>query len=385
LAGGVAHDFNNILAIIDGYGRMIAKRTLDKPECQDQCLKILQAVKRGSALTQRLLTFSRHRIQNEQRINLGEHLEDLKSLFKPLLSSSIDVSIETQDKLYIEGSSDSLTQIILNLVVNARDAMPDGGQISIRCRSMDCVELPNSIDLGLSDENEQRLVKIEIEDTGIGMDNKILQHIYEPFFTTKEQGRGTGLGLSLVYGLVRELNGHIEVSSIVGKGTIFTIYLVQSSHAPLQNDFIRTQASGIHSFDGLRILIVEDEEDLRLILQTTLMDMGFDVVSARHGSDALAIYDELDGEFDCVLTDIIMPELNGLKLGELLSEIDPQLPIFYMSGYPARGDLSDYKLPEQSIFLAKPLDYNLLREHLTQKLLHKNLHTESILQTSQWT
>lgn len=339
LAGGVAHDFNNILSIIEGYARM-AQTAHKKGKPIDEMLeKIQQASKRGSGLTRRLLTFGKLKIAEEEVIDLGEELLDMEALLNPLLGATFHLVMPPAERRFcVKSTKDSMVQIVMNLVINSRDAMPHGGDIIVK-----------------TSEDREGYVSLSIEDSGIGMDDFTLQKIFDPFFTTKSQGKGTGLGLSTVYGLVKQMSGEIAVESQVGKGTKFTITIpiVESSHDD-ENDLMRPDENSV-SLHGKTVLLAEDEPELLHIMADTLGEFGLHVLAARNGNEALVIQDAFEGPIDFLLTDMVMPELGGLKLAELIKEIRPETAIVFMSGYPVRGDQAEVVLPEDAIFLAKPI------------------------------
>lgn len=342
LAGGVAHDFNNILSIIDGYAR-IAKKTI-KGECEalNYLDHIMQAVQRGSALTSQLLTFGRHKVTRDKVIDLGRLVRDQEPLIGPLMDASIALSIRTEHGVHVEAAQDGICQILLNLCINARDAMPDGGNMIIDC--------------GRSDDGR---AKIEIIDTGCGMTPDVKAKMFDPFFTTKDPGKGTGLGLSMVYGMVKDMNGEIFVSSKPGNGTIFTILLPLSDKAPAVHELIEPPDGKIH-LNGFTALVAEDEPDLLNLVSGMMEEMGATVLKASNGSEALLLQEQYEGAIDLLLTDVVMPDVNGVKLAELFGECRPNSTVMFMSGYPANGQMARVKLPEGALLMPKPVDFEKL-------------------------
>jgi signal transduction histidine kinase/ActR/RegA family two-component response regulator len=361
LAGGIAHDFNNILSIVEGYTRL-SEVALRRGESIDENIsRIKQAVSRGSSLTKQLLTFGKHRVKENGYIDICIQIKEIEKLLKPLLGADINLIIKTIDTpCVIRSNADSISQIIMNLVINARDAISDGGDITI---SIDDIY-----------KNNLTYVVIEVRDTGSGIDPKIQSKIFDPFFTTKEQGKGTGLGLSMVYGIVQQLDGIINISSALGEGTVFRIEIPMAV-TDTMIEFNHQIFSDTHSLKGKTILVAEDEEDLLTIMEATLKELEMVVLKANNGNDALVIHDEYEGKIDFLLTDMVMPKLGGLKLAELIKEERPETHILYMSGYPSRGDISNFSLPEGSIFMAKPVKPELLFESLTQILSGQFAHT----------
>jgi signal transduction histidine kinase/CheY-like chemotaxis protein len=366
LAGGIAHDFNNVLSIVEGYTRLSENALKRGDSITENMVRIKQAVSRGSALTKQLLTFGQHRVKENQYLDLCSLMRDVEKLLRPLLRADISLKIETQEAAcIIKSNADSISQIIMNLVINSRDSMDDGGDIQIR----------------ISDiyKNNQTYAVLEVQDNGSGIHPDILPKIFDPFFTTKEQGKGTGLGLSVVYGVVQQLEGIINVSSVMGQGTIVRIEVPMAiNHSIIElNVEKNADTSGLK---GKTILVAEDEADLLEIMEITLTELEMNVLSAKNGNEALAIQDEYDGKIDFLLTDMVMPKLGGLKLAELIKEVRPDIHVLYMSGYPVRGEISNFSLPEDSIFMAKPVKPDLLFDYLTQAISEKSAYSMRLKQ-----
>lgn len=338
LAGGVAHDFNNILSIIDGYARMAKKSVADEEKTLDYIERIKGAVQRGSALTEKLLTFGRHRYLKDCVVDLGNLVQEQAQLLSSLMDASIAMSVECEEEIYVKISPDNICQILLNLCINARDAMPDGGCLSIH----------------VSKERNENACLV-VRDTGTGMSPEIQAKIFDPFFTTKEPGKGTGLGLSMVYALVQDMKGKITVDTRSGEGTTFNITL------PLCDKQQYTPDASVedHDFklDGVTALIAEDEKDLLNLVSEIMEEMGATVLKAQNGQEALRLEKEFKGEIDFLITDVVMPELNGVRLAELFHQDRPESKIMFMSGYPAKGQLARVSLPQNIPFLSKPVDY----------------------------
>jgi two-component system cell cycle sensor histidine kinase/response regulator CckA len=342
LAGGVAHDFNNILSIIDGYARISKKAADGNNDIANFMNHISTAVKRGAALTSQLLTFGRHKVVKSQILNIGNVIKDQEILLRSLLDASIRLSLSVEDDVYAEASQDNIWQILLNLCTNARDAMPEGGSLIIECRK----------DL----ENKKAVIRVLDEGQGIPQDK--IEKIFDPFFTTKSQKRGTGLGLSVVYGLVRDMKGDISVESKVGKGAVFTIDLPLKENN--SNIKIMENADGSFRLSGFTALIAEDEPDLLEIISGMMEEMGAKVIRASNGSEALMLQDDFDGNIDFLLTDVVMPEMNGVKLAELFGAVRPDSKVLFMSGYPAQGQMARVPLPEGAYLMPKPINFEQL-------------------------
>lgn len=367
-AGGIAHDFNNILSIIEGYV-YIAIKKMDKGELKkDDLEKILKSTEKGSGLTRQLLSFGKMKVDVEEKINLAEALKEFHVLLRPALGEKINLFMTIPEHpVWVTASKDQITQILLNLSINSRDAMPKGGDLSIIF--MPCREehMPKSLSKKYPGTN---FVRMNVTDNGEGIPESIFSKIFDPFFTTKDQSNGVGLGLSVVYGIVNQLLGGIEVSSQVGGGTSFDIYLPIAT--PPENAFkhdvnsvpenikedIKTKLKISRFSEGISnktILIAEDEPELRHVLEFIFRDMDMNVLTAENGNKALLIQDEYEKEIDFLLTDVVMPEMDGIRLGELFKSVRPNSEVIYMSGYPFLDGQGDIKVPEDAIFISKPL------------------------------
>ncbi|MDY0030271.1 MAG: ATP-binding protein [Pseudobdellovibrionaceae bacterium] len=356
LAGGVAHDFNNILAIIEGYGCMAQTAARRGESIESHLTKILQATQRGSGLTRQLLTFGKHRVGETRTINLSDHIQEIKTLLMPLLGVNVSLEIKCdQNSHFIRATTDIISQIVMNLSINARDAMPDGGSITISLET-----------LNREDRGNGSLLRIS--DTGTGMSRDIMERMFDPFFTTKEQGKGTGLGLSMVYGLVQQINADMNVDSEIGKGTSFSIWFPESDAAPEINSK-ENREDATAQLLGKTVIVAEDEPELLELMQATLEGFGMKVMKAANGNEALELQDEYDGEIDFLLTDMVMPQLGGLELAELFKEVRPDTHIVFMSGYPVRGEISEIDLPDDVVFLAKPIMQENLKKIMEQTAL----------------
>jgi len=357
-AGGIAHDFNNILSIVEGHMH-IAIRQLEKGTLKpEQLQKILNATQRGAGLTRQLLSFGRQKVGVEEKINLVEVLHQQYTLLRPLLGESIQFFMTVpEEPVWINAMQDHLTQMILNLALNARDAMPQGGELAVMCTPSQKQHF--NCDSG----EEESFICISIVDSGGGIPADILPRIFEPFFTTKDQGKGTGLGLSVVYGIIDQLKGSIEVSSVQGEGTSFDIYLPMIA-APTADVIVFNDVKVCCNLAGKTILIAEDEQELRDILVGICEDMNMKVLSAGNGNQALVVQDEYDGEIDFLLTDVVMPEMDGVKLGEMFKAVRPDSNVVYMSGYPFMDGRKDIRVPAGEPFMSKPLQEDGIRKVL---------------------
>lgn len=352
LAGGVTHDFNNILSIIDGYARM-ARRLTDNAEAIGCLDKISQSVQRGSALTHQLLSFGRHRGSICAPTDLGTMIRDHQPLLAALLDASVQLNLDVEEGIYVDVVPDYISQILFNLCTNARDAMPDGGVLSITMKK------------------EGDDIYLRIADTGCGMDERVRRKLFQPFFTTKPSGKGTGLGLSIVYNFVREMNGEISVESDVGKGTAFTIRLVKSKNETGFAD-IPDFDDDLSFYTGCTALVAEDEPELLNLLSGMLEEMGIRVLRAGNGNEALLMQDEYEGKIDFLLTDVVMPELNGVRLAELFGAVRPSAKVMFMSGYPEDGKLARVCVPKGAAMMTKPVDMQKLSSAV-KEVMHGNM------------
>lgn len=353
LAGGVAHDFNNILAIMEGYARMTESAWRRGEDISTNLKKIYQAIQRGSGLTRQLLTFGKHRIAEDKAVDLCAQIEEVKTFLLPLMGVNVELDVKIEDMpLYIKGTPDLISQIIMNLSINARDAMPRGGTITITVRK---------------DKREDKGggARLTVSDTGTGMTRGVMEKMFDPFFTTKEQGKGTGLGLSMVYGLVQQMKGEMNVDSEFGIGTTFTIWFPEAAAPQNVETEEKKDVTGT-MLEGKTVVLAEDEPDLLEIMKVTLEGFGMKVLKAVNGNEALEVQDEYDGNIDFLLTDMVMPQLGGLQLAELFHEVRPETRIVFMSGYPVRGEISEIELPDDAIFMAKPIMQENLKRVMEQ-------------------
>jgi two-component system cell cycle sensor histidine kinase/response regulator CckA len=329
LSGGIAHDFNNLLGVIIGYSRVLKRELGASNPLAEHALEIEKAGQRAASLTKQLLAFSRQQVLSPAILNLNTLAADMEKMLPQLLGEDIEVSLLLDPTLgNVKADQSQIEQVIMNLAVNARDAMPMGGKLKIETAN---AELDQGYVRNHPGSKIGSFVLLAVTDTGTGMDAATLTHIFEPFFTTKELGKGTGLGLATVYGIVKQSNGYIGLESIVGKGTSFQIYLPRHAGQPVVDEL------KIDSPDNLRgsetILLVEDSEPLRKLAKTFLESRGFCVLSAQSGEDALQVAARFGEAFDLLLTDVVMPGINGRILAENLLLRQPGMKVLYMSGY----------------------------------------------------
>jgi two-component system cell cycle sensor histidine kinase/response regulator CckA len=328
LSGGIAHDFNNLLGVIIGYSRVLKKSLGPENELSEHAVEIEKAGQRAAAMTKQLLAFSRQQVLTPAILNLNTLVTDMEKMLPRLLGEDIEVSLSLDSELgSVKADQSQIEQVIMNLAVNARDAMPEGGKLKIQTTN---AHLDQSYTRAHPGSRVGDYVCLSVADTGTGMAPGILSHIFEPFFTTKERGKGTGLGLATVYGIVKQSNGYIWVDSAPGEGASFQIYL--PLHVGQSADEQKLQpAEKLHGTE--RILLVEDSEPLKKLAQKFLEAAGFQVLSAASGEEALEVAARFRGTFDLLLTDVVMPGMNGRALAEQLSPRQPGMRVLYMSGY----------------------------------------------------
>jgi two-component system, cell cycle sensor histidine kinase and response regulator CckA len=362
-AGGVAHDFNNLLTAIQGYtSLMLLDLGPDDPRRED-LEEIRKASERATALTRQILAFSRRHVAQAEPVNLNEVIVDLERLLPRLIGEDVAIATALEPKLgTVEADPRQLEQVIMNLVSNSRDAMPNGGRLTIETEN----EIVHDDDPRVGpDLPPGPYVVLSVSDTGTGIDPEIQTKIFDPFFTTKEPGRGTGLGLATVYGIVKQAGGQIEVTSAPGAGSAFRIYLPWVRATPVR----RTVAEAPEAWPrgSETILLVEDEESVRVFANKALEKQGYSVLEARHGRDALIRLAEHPGPVHLVITDIVMPEMGGNELARQLAAERPGLPVLFMSGY-TDGEIAERGLGPDGAFLQKPFTSDVLARKVREVL-----------------
>jgi two-component system cell cycle sensor histidine kinase/response regulator CckA len=331
LAGGVAHDFNNLLTVIFGYTDLLLAGASDPAETQLSLQEIRRCAERAAALTRQLLAFSRRQVLQRRPLALNTVVMEVTSLLQRMIGEDVTLVCELDPKLEaVEADPGQIEQVLMNLAVNARDAMPRGGRLTLRT---------SNVELGEADAGEEALdsplgayVLLEVEDSGAGIDEETLAHIFEPFFTTKALGKGTGLGLATVYGIVSQSGGHVRVSSALGQGTCFRLYLPRCEQPVRPPEAPGAPIGGGHN--GVEtILVVEDEESLREFVELVLRRRGYRVLMAPDAQQALALSRAFVGKIDLLLTDITLPGMDGRELARQLGVQRPDAQILLMTGY----------------------------------------------------
>jgi two-component system, cell cycle sensor histidine kinase and response regulator CckA len=327
LAGGIAHDFNNLLTAIIGRTEFLTQSTNLDTDQREDVDEIRRAAERAGSLTRQLLAFSRKQLLVPRVLNLNQIVIDTGPMLRRLIGEDVRIdTIRQEDLGNIVADSGQIQQVLLNLALNARDAMPAGGLLTIETANAD----PQHPVGPAGHEPQGEFVMLRIVDTGEGMDARIKAHLFEPFFTTKPMGKGTGLGLSTVYGIIKQSGATIEVDSSVGHGTTFRIYFPRTDAEVASPDVEQGETSPCGTE---RILLVEDDDSVRLLAERILAEKGYRVTIARSGSTAMKIFDGAPDEIDLVLTDLIMPEMSGREMMERLHHVRPRLRVLYMSGY----------------------------------------------------
>ncbi len=353
LAGGVAHDFNNLLTAIGGFSEMVLDRMAPDDPSRELMSEIRKAGDRAAGLTRQLLAFSRKQVLQPQVVCVNTLLGDLRKLLRPLLGEDIDLVLRLDpDTGLSRVDPGQFEQAVLNLSVNARDAMPRGGRLTIET----C-----NIELGETDVHDRpemlpgEYVLMSVSDTGAGIDEATRAHMFEPFFTTKGPGKGTGLGLAMVYGFVKQSGGHVEVASEPGRGALIRVYLPRTSEPPTA---LAAPLASEDSRGTETILLVEDEDSVRSLLRMVLRAKGYDVLEARNGHDAIWVAEQHEGVIHLLVTDLVMPRMGGRALADVLSKARPGLRVLFVSGYVA--DPADAALEEGVAFLQKPFSATAL-------------------------
>jgi PAS domain S-box-containing protein len=349
LAGGVAHDFNNLLTVIRGHGELVLRKLAVDHPMRRNLLEIGLAAERAAALTHQLLAFSRKQVLQPRILDLGEVVERMSTLLQRLIGEDVELVTRRRGDLgSVRADPAQMEQVIINLAVNARDAMPRGGQLTLELAN---VELDETFAHRHAGMTPGPYVVFSVTDTGHGMDEDTKARIFEPFFTTKEAGKGTGLGLPTVYGVVKQSGGFIWVYSEPGHGTTFKIHLPRVDQAP-ERLFPRPGQTAAGQGTET-VLLVEDEDTLRALLGEVLESLGYRVLDAGLGAEALRIAREHRGPIHVLLTDLVMPQMTGRELADRLSCLRPELKVLFMSGYGV-GAAPRQEIPSDAAYIEKP-------------------------------
>ena len=349
LAGGVAHDFNNLLTIINGYTQLILNNLPGNDPNRHSAEQIMKAGERAAALTGQLLAFSRRQVLQPRVLDVNRLIGTLTTMLRRLIGEDVDLQLALgKDLGQVNADPGQLEQVLMNLVVNARDAMPHGGTLTIETANKDLDETYTRVQAGLK---PGPYILIAVSDTGTGMDEGTKAHAFEPFFTTKGSGHGTGLGLSTVFGIVRQSGGAVDIYSAPGKGTSAKVYLPRID----QPETVETEAATFHAPKGSEtILLAEDDEMVRNVVKETLVRHGYHVLDAEGAADAQRIADVHRGPVHLLITDVVMPKINGRDLADRLMKRRPNLKVLYMSGYTDGAVVNNRILRKDVAFLQKP-------------------------------
>jgi CheY-like chemotaxis protein len=329
LAGGIAHDFNNLINVISGYGQMLQRRLNGDDSSRRNLDEILKASERATALTRQLLAFSRKQERQPRLVDLSRVVSGMADMLRRLIGEDVELNLVCAPQIgLVKADPGQIEQIVMNLAVNARDAMPGGGQLSIETAE---VELDEAYARARLEVQAGPHIALTVRDAGVGMDLATQAHLFEPFFTTKPPGKGTGLGLATVYGIVKQSGGHISVESELGTGSTFRVYIPRAQQVVAAPE---AKATSVSTAGGSEtILLVEDEDVVRAFICESLRALGYNVVEARGGPEALSVSRDRSASIDLLLTDVVMPKMNGPELAARLSEVRPGVRVLYMSGY----------------------------------------------------
>ena len=363
LAGGVAHDFNNLLMVIGGYAEVILNQLDLSHPLHEKGRAIQLAADRATTLTRQLLAFSRKQLLELKVVDVNAIVQDMERLLRPLIGENVElITLLATEAAHTRADAGQLEQVLMNLVVNAKDAMPTGGKLTIQTQTI------------VVDENHRRgqqfirpgnYVMLSVSDTGTGMDRETQSRIFEPFFTTKEKGKGTGLGLSTVYGIVKQTGGYVMVQSEMGRGTTFHIYLPLVEEAAERHS---VSAPDPALGGSETILLVEDEESVRQLVRDTLAAKGYRVFDADNGEAGLAAATAHDGKIDLVITDVVMPGMGGRELVKQLTQSRRGIKVLYLSGYTEDAIVSDGSIEKGTAFLQKPFTLQNLSRKVREVL-----------------
>jgi two-component system, cell cycle sensor histidine kinase and response regulator CckA len=369
LAGGIAHDFNNVLTAIIGFSDLLLQTHRPSDAPYKNIMAIKSSANRAADMVSQLLAFSRRQTLQPRVLQLGETLTDLSVMLNRLLGEKIDLKIlQGRDLWYVKADPTQLTQVMINLAVNAGDAMPDGGKLSIRTRNVSERESQKVDAPGFT---VGEYVMIEVEDTGTGMSTEVMAKIFEPFYTTKGIGKGTGLGLSTVYGIVKQTGGFVFPESVIGKGTTFRVYLPRHVADPAEELAAQKTVKKERTRDLTgtgRVLLVEDEDAVRGFAFEALKRQGYEVLQACSGVEALEVLAAADGKIDIVVSDVIMPEMDGPTLLKTLRRDRPDLKFIFMSGYPDDAFKNTLEPDTEFAFLQKPFSLAQLATKVKEQL-----------------
>ncbi|MEO8593458.1 MAG: ATP-binding protein [Candidatus Solibacter sp.] len=364
LAGGVAHDFNNLLTVILGYNEMVREHLRLNPAALEYAEEIRHAAERASSLTNQLLAFSRRQVAVPRVVDLNEIVEGIDKMLRRIIGEDVQLELRLAPGLpAVKVDPSHIDQVIMNLAVNSRDAMPEGGILTIETSVVQLTDAYAGHHIGVQ---PGRYVMLAVSDTGMGMDAATKLRLFEPFFTTKEKGKGTGLGLSIVYGIVKQNGGEILVYSELGRGTVFKIYLPAIDAAA--EALVRAGDGDVVVPATETVLLVEDDPQVRGLTRTILTRLGYRVFEADSADQAMNISATLVGPLDLLLTDVVMPQVNGTELARQMQAARPDVRVLYMSGYTDSGVIDQGMLSADTPFIQKPFTAELLNRKIREVL-----------------
>jgi len=372
LAGGVAHDFNNMLQIINGYSELVKEALGEDDPLRDSVNQILNAGNNAAALTRQLLAFSRKEVLRRKHVEVNQLVQSMSKMISRLIGEHIDYVVRTSSEVItVYAGEGSLEQLLLNLCVNARDAMPDGGRLEL---DVGLVEPDREFRKSRAWANEQKYACLSIKDNGKGMSPETLEHAFEPFYTTKDRGKGTGLGLSIVYGVAQQNGGQVEVSSTEGEGTEFKVYLPVSDKTMERRygDDLVLEVGGNET-----ILVAEDETDLRTLYKSLLERQGYRVLLAENGLEAVSLFKKHQAIVDLAILDVVMPKMNGKEVFKAIQEINPGLPVFFSTGYSTHLMDEEFLASNGLRVLMKPFTPASLLQTIREVLVEASIQRSS--------
>ena len=366
LAGGLAHDFNNQLYAVSGFAHFISRESGLSAGARQDLLEIQKITDRMASLTRQLLAFARQQVLSPEILDLNSAIQDTRPMLQRLIGSNMEIELAlAPGPKWVRVDRAQLVQVLLNLVINARDAMPGGGRILLRTTTLE-VGPRQLVDRLKTPVSAGAYAELAVTDTGQGIAAEHLPHVFEPFYTTKEVGLGTGLGLATVEGIVGQSGGYIQIESAVGRGTTIRLLL------PLTTEPERGATSGEPARSGsrprARLLVVEDEDSVRIVITRTLQGEGYEVLGARDGREALRLLEEVGGAVNLVITDVVMPGMGGAQLAQELSRKYPHLPLVWMSGHPRETGMPPGELADDQLFIQKPVAPRVLLKAVAEAL-----------------
>jgi two-component system cell cycle sensor histidine kinase/response regulator CckA len=372
LAGGIAHDFNNVLTAIIGFSDLLLQTHRPSDPAYKDIKNIQSAANRAAGLVANLLGFSRKQTQQVSVLNLAEVATDLTPILRTSVGEKIELKIQSErDMWYVRADKSQIDNVLINLCVNARDAMPNGGKLTIRTHNI--TERESHKMSGVVGFTPGEYVLIEVADTGTGMSAEVMAKIFEPFFTTKGVGKGTGLGLASVYGIIKQSGGFIQPESEVGSGTTFKVFLPRYAQTDEEIEAAQPKSAAVRNAAAMdltgtgRVLLVEDEVEVRQFAVRALKRQGYQVLEAADGVEALEIMEANDGTVDIVVSDVVMPEMDGPTLFKELRKRNPSIKVIFVSGYPNEA-FRESLGSDDFAFLPKPFSLPQLAQKVKEEL-----------------